>query len=351
MPLRASRVKLAGQERLIHDTALFFSIRATARMSVLLRGRENKRHVHYTRKVQSSGALPITCAHSFRAVSKRLLRGYFRRTPFEFHDGESAGTIPYMAPEILKRRPYGRAADWWSAGVVFYKLTTGRVPFRGKTKQALRERIIKAPLKFPRSEDHPHSATAPAKDIIYRLLKKNPVERLGSRNYSDLKAHPFFEQFDWQMLPNRTDLSDIASIAELLTEDTQKGNAPDLDDQRRHLAIDEMTDIPFDAQKPLLCYASGSFKKLIHKANQACNVHRRIFNGFDKKRTWEMVKRLRRKRQHKVRCTRKRLDQRHKRDTRASARNGVSPSSHGRSSGDGSRQRDRACRNTKQSFR
>ncbi|KAH8009424.1 hypothetical protein HPB51_016703 [Rhipicephalus microplus] len=165
-----------------------------------------------------------------------------------------------------------RAADWWSAGVVFYKLTTGRVPFRGKTKQALRERIIKAPLKFPRSEDHPHSATAPAKDIIYRLLKKNPVERLGSRNYSDLKAHPFFEQFDWQMLPNRTDLSDIASIAELLTEDTQKGNAPDLDDQRRHLAIDEMTDIPFDAQKPLLCYASGSFKKLIHKSslNRIC---------------------------------------------------------------------------------
>lgn len=42
-------------------------------------------------------------------VSKRLLRGYFRRTPFEFHDGESAGTIPYMAPEILKRRPYGES--------------------------------------------------------------------------------------------------------------------------------------------------------------------------------------------------------------------------------------------------
>lgn len=41
------------------------------------------------------------------AVSKRVLRGYFRRTAFEFHDGESAGTIPYMAPEILKRRPYG----------------------------------------------------------------------------------------------------------------------------------------------------------------------------------------------------------------------------------------------------
>lgn len=36
------------------------------------------------------------------------MKGYFARTAFEFHDGESAGTIPYMAPEILKRRPYGK---------------------------------------------------------------------------------------------------------------------------------------------------------------------------------------------------------------------------------------------------
>ncbi|XP_075735526.1 microtubule-associated serine/threonine-protein kinase 3-like [Rhipicephalus microplus] len=40
--------------------------------------------------------------------SKRLVKAFFARTAFEFHDGESAGTIPYMAPEILKRRPYGK---------------------------------------------------------------------------------------------------------------------------------------------------------------------------------------------------------------------------------------------------
>ncbi|KAL1419999.1 hypothetical protein MTO96_024745 [Rhipicephalus appendiculatus] len=85
----------------------------------------------------------------------------------------------------------------------------------------------------------------------YRLLKKNPVERLGSRNYSNLKTQPFFEQFDWQMRPTRTDLCDISSTAKLLKEDAQKGNAPDPDDQRRHLTINEMTDIPFETQKPL----------------------------------------------------------------------------------------------------
>ncbi|XP_070389166.1 microtubule-associated serine/threonine-protein kinase 1-like isoform X2 [Dermacentor albipictus] len=198
--------------------------------------------------------------------AKRLLRGYFRRTPFEFHDGESAGTIPYMAPEILKRRPYGRAADWWSAGIVMYKLMTGRVPFRGKSKQLLRERIITSPLKWPRADEHPHSATTPAKDMTYRMLKKNPVERLGSRNYSDLKTHPFFDQFNWQVLFNKTDLCEIPSIAEIMNSDAAKdGKAVDPDDKRKHQQIEEMTDVSADSQKPLLCYASPSFKKLMLK--------------------------------------------------------------------------------------
>ncbi|KAL1420816.1 hypothetical protein MTO96_023672 [Rhipicephalus appendiculatus] len=198
--------------------------------------------------------------------AKRLLRGYFRRTPFEFHDGESAGTIPYMAPEILKRRPYGRAADWWSSGIVMYKLMTGRVPFRGKSKQLLRERIITSPLKWPRADEHPHSATTPAKDMTYRLLKKNPVERLGSRNYSDLKTHPFFDQFDWKMLFLKTELCDIPSIAELMNSDAEKERKTgDPDDKRKHQQMEEMTDVSPESQKPLLCYASPSFKKLMLK--------------------------------------------------------------------------------------
>ncbi|XP_075534909.1 microtubule-associated serine/threonine-protein kinase 3-like [Dermacentor variabilis] len=202
--------------------------------------------------------------------TKRFLRGYFRRTPFEFHDGESAGTIPYMAPEILKRRPYGRAGDWWSMGVVMYKLMTGRVPFRGKSKQLLRERIITSPLKWPRADEHPHSATTPAKDMTYRLLKKNPVERLGSRNYSDLKTHPFFDKFNWQVLYGKTNLCDIASIAEIMNSDAEKDRKTgDPEDKRKHQQVEEMTDVNAESQKPLLCYASPSFKKLMVKVKSS----------------------------------------------------------------------------------
>ncbi|XP_065312232.1 microtubule-associated serine/threonine-protein kinase 2-like isoform X7 [Dermacentor albipictus] len=197
--------------------------------------------------------------------SKRVLRHYFKRTAFEFNDSESAGTIPYMAPEILKRRPYGRSVDWWSSGIVMYKLMTGKVPFRGKTKQMLRERIITAPLKWPRATDaHGHSATTPAKDMTYRLLRKNPAERLGSRIYSDLKTHSFFDGFNWKQLYTKKDLIDIPAIKQVQEEDKKKASdSADEDDERRHQQIDDMTDILPEMQKPLLCYASKSFRKLM----------------------------------------------------------------------------------------
>ncbi|KAM7304737.1 uncharacterized protein ISCGN_014637 [Ixodes scapularis] len=200
--------------------------------------------------------------------AKRPLRGYFHRTPFEFHDGESAGTVPYMAPEILKKRPYGRSADWWSAGIVMYKLLTGRVPFRGKNREMIRERIITAPLKWPRAEEHPHSATVPAKDMTYRMLRKNPVERLGSSSYNDLKAHPFFDRFNWKLLYTQTQLCDIPSIAKILKS---KQNEKEDDGEKKrshHQQIDDMTDIEAEAQKPLLCYASASFRKLMSSVKQ-----------------------------------------------------------------------------------
>lgn len=234
--------------------------------------------------------------------SKRLVKGYFARTAFEFHDGESAGTIPYMAPEILKRRPYGRACDWWSVGIVFYKLVTGRVPFRGRTKQLLRDRIIGAPLKWPKAEEHPHSATPEAKDMVFKLLRKNPIERLASRHYQDLKVHPFFSGFPWKTLSSSTFLCEIPAIADVMStaqsmvddmgrtvrespkrgkqasKQPTRGESDKKDDQlsaaastntkkRKLQKIEEMVDMEPDLQKPLYTYASASSKKLIVAVN------------------------------------------------------------------------------------
>ncbi|XP_077560759.1 uncharacterized protein LOC144175575 [Haemaphysalis longicornis] len=209
--------------------------------------------------------------------SKRAMRGYFQRTPFEFRDGESAGTIPYMAPEILKRRPYGRACDWWSTGVVFYKLMTGRVPFRGKTKKLLRDRIIASPLRWPRMSMHSQSASAIAKDMVFLLLKKNPVERLGSKQYRDIKTHSFFEEFDWNRLRSSSTLCNIPAIYELMqlspssdaTSNEAEHSTLNLSPgattttkKRNLLKIEELVDMEATSHRPLLTYASSGYRRL-----------------------------------------------------------------------------------------
>lgn len=39
------------------------------------------------------------------------------------------GTLPYVAPEVLSRSPYGFSCDVWSFGVMIYGLISGDHPF------------------------------------------------------------------------------------------------------------------------------------------------------------------------------------------------------------------------------
>ena len=60
-----------------------------------------------------------------------------------------AGSMAYMAPEILAKRGYTYTIDWWSLGVCAYELLFGRRPFRGKTNTDLTYSISRDHLRFP----------------------------------------------------------------------------------------------------------------------------------------------------------------------------------------------------------
>ena len=47
--------------------------------------------------------------------------------------GATAGTLPYLAPEVLRGGPTGMASDVWALGVLLYQMATGELPFRGVT--------------------------------------------------------------------------------------------------------------------------------------------------------------------------------------------------------------------------
>lgn len=64
-----------------------------------------------------------------------------------------AGSMAYMAPEVLAKRGYSYAIDWWSLGVCAYELVFGRRPFRGRTNSDLSHSISTESLRFPEGSE------------------------------------------------------------------------------------------------------------------------------------------------------------------------------------------------------
>ncbi len=53
------------------------------------------------------------------------------------------GTLPYIAPEVLKGEEADERSDIWSLGVLLYEMAAGRRPFRGATAYDLSAQILK----------------------------------------------------------------------------------------------------------------------------------------------------------------------------------------------------------------
>ncbi|CAO3644039.1 unnamed protein product [Mucor hiemalis] len=113
-----------------------------------------------------------------------------------------AGSLIYMAPEILAEKKYTTDVDWWSLGVTAFELLYGRRPFKGKTNETLKQAILHDILEFP--EDIQISSEG--KDVIKGLLTKSPKHRLGqgAQGFEKLKSHSWFQGLDWTTLENKT---------------------------------------------------------------------------------------------------------------------------------------------------
>ena len=92
-----------------------------------------------------------------------------------------AGTLGYMAPEILQGLPADTRSDLWAVGVLLYEMATGALPFTGRTPFELSSAILHDPPAAVPSTVPPAIAS-----IILRCLRKRPDERY--RDATELRS-------------------------------------------------------------------------------------------------------------------------------------------------------------------
>ncbi|XP_061547215.1 peripheral plasma membrane protein CASK isoform X16 [Phycodurus eques] len=104
--------------------------------------------------------------------------------------GGRVGTPHFMAPEVVKREPYGKPVDVWGCGVILFILLSGCLPFYG-TKERLFEAVCKGKCKMnPRQWSQ---ISESAKDLVRRTLMLDPAERITV--YEALN-HPWLKERD-----------------------------------------------------------------------------------------------------------------------------------------------------------
>jgi serine/threonine-protein kinase len=91
--------------------------------------------------------------------------------------GNVIGTIHYMAPERLRDRAFDGRSDIFSAGIMFYQLLTGQLPFTGEDFSVVQKLLND---KHPPLSNYLHDYPAALDAILDRSLAKDPDDRYNS---------------------------------------------------------------------------------------------------------------------------------------------------------------------------
>merc|ERR1719334_1991629 len=91
-----------------------------------------------------------------------------------------AGSPGYIAPEIAQRRPYGKASDVFSLGVISYILICGYQPFHHQNNNILIEMSKNAPCEFHSPEWD--SVSQEAKDLIKSMMEVDQFKRASIKD-------------------------------------------------------------------------------------------------------------------------------------------------------------------------
>ncbi len=131
------------------------------------------------------------------------IRGTEKETNF-------AGSAEYASPEMITYEGHTFMTDWWSFGILIYELLYGNTPFFNMDKNRMYDLITTGSISYPKyitfeGEEKPrtYKVSDDAKNLINKLLEKDPGTRLGRKGLSEIKKHPFFSGISFEDLKKK----------------------------------------------------------------------------------------------------------------------------------------------------
>ena len=132
---------------------------------------------------------------------------------------EPYGTLSFVAPEVLKGKPYDKSVDLWSIGIIAYLLMCGFLPFDDEhSEREIARQTIQDPVPYPANIWK--NLSLEAKEFVGSLLKKNPEDRIGIKEVLNSKWIRKYVDVPIERNINEQDKSNEKNHFEVFSTDT-----------------------------------------------------------------------------------------------------------------------------------
>lgn len=125
-----------------------------------------------------------------------LSKDFGEEQDIEQRTASFVGSPFYVAPDVLKQKQYTNIIDYWSFGILVFRMLVGRPPFLGRSMKEVFDNILYQELRF--SQSNPIDKVS--EDLIGKLLRKDPAKRLKG---SAVKSHEFWSGMNWEDVKNK----------------------------------------------------------------------------------------------------------------------------------------------------